>query len=80
MESLLQFFTANPVGNYKFQNLNNFYNFIILIIDNNPTKKNYVFITRAIKQQLGMQFYNGFKIYCRTKGLLFDIDMDTNDD
>lgn len=49
--------------NYKIQNTNNIYNFIISII----TKDNKEEIIKQIKINIGLSFYNEFKIYYYNK-------------
>ena len=50
-------------SNYKIQNTNNIYNFIISIMTENNKQE----IIKQIKINIGLSFYNDFKIYYYNK-------------
>ena len=53
-------------SNYKIQNINNIYNFIICMLDNKKNEERQE-ILKQIKINIGMNFYNDFKIYYYNK-------------
>ena len=53
-------------SNYKIQNINNIYNFIICMLDNKKNEERQE-ILKLIKINIGMNFYNDFKIYYYNK-------------
>ena len=71
MNYLLSYMTS--ATNYKIQNINNVYNLIYDIIklcDEEKKKE----IGELIKKDIGMTFYNNFKLYLMKKNL--DIDFE----
>ena len=56
-------------SNYKYQNMNNIYNFIYEISEG-KTEEEIKELNNKIKKNIGMTFYNDYRSYLFRKGLM----------
>ncbi len=63
---IFDYLLKNNFTNYKYQNMNNVYNFIYDITNENNEEE----IEKAIKKNIGLTFYEDYKTYLFRKNLI----------